>query len=86
MKFKNKVRSILVAAGLMAAVSLGVGSGAAAGAPSETKPASATHASKVDNSEYVGSEVCLTCHQDQDRRFKNTVMGKIFAHPRTDLE
>src|SRR5215471_12750957 len=26
---------------------------------------------------YAGSEVCITCHEDQDRRFKNTVMGKV---------
>src|SRR5579859_6824424 len=26
--------------------------------------------------DYVGSETCITCHQDQDRRFKNTPMGR----------
>ena len=36
--------------------------------------------------DYVGSETCITCHQDQDHRFKNTPMGKALAHPRTPLE
>ena len=36
--------------------------------------------------DYVGSETCVTCHQDQERRFKNTPMGKAFAHPRTSDE
>ena len=36
--------------------------------------------------DYVGSETCITCHEDQHRRFKNTVMGRIFAHPRTAAE
>jgi DmsE family decaheme c-type cytochrome len=36
--------------------------------------------------DYVGSEACIACHQDQDRRYKTTVMGKIMARPRTPLE
>src|SRR5881296_1651451 len=32
---------------------------------------------------YVGSDTCTTCHEDEGRRFNNTVMGKAFAHPRT---
>ena len=36
--------------------------------------------------DYVGTEVCLNCHEDQQRRFKNTVMGKVMAHPRTPWE
>ena len=35
---------------------------------------------------YVGTETCVGCHTDQQRRFKNTIMGKIFAHPRTESE
>src|SRR5512141_2408619 len=34
------------------------------------------------SSNYVGDEVCITCHEDQVKRFKNTVMGKAFANPR----
>lgn len=36
--------------------------------------------------DYVGSETCITCHEDEERRFKNTIMGKIMAHPRNSLE
>jgi len=36
--------------------------------------------------DYVGSETCITCHQDQERRFKNTAMGRAFAHPHTPDE
>lgn len=36
--------------------------------------------------QYVGSETCVGCHEDQQKRFKNTVMGKVFAHPRSDME
>src|SRR5215467_5364909 len=35
------------------------------------------------NSDYVGSDVCIGCHDDQNRRFKNTAMGKAFANPHT---
>lgn len=37
-------------------------------------------------SAYVGSDACTTCHEDEARRFNNTVMGKAFAHPRTSAE
>ena len=35
------------------------------------------------SSDYVGSDVCIGCHDDQNRRFKNTAMGKAFANPHT---
>ncbi len=35
------------------------------------------------NSDYVGSDVCVGCHEDQNKRFNNTVMGKAFANPHT---
>ena len=38
------------------------------------------------NGDYVGSEACLACHEDQQRRFKNTIMGKVMARPRTAEE
>ena len=39
------------------------------------------------NGDYVGSEVCLTCHEDQNRRFRNTVMGKVMlGNPHTPEE
>jgi len=33
--------------------------------------------------DYVGSDTCTSCHQDQSRRFNRTAMGKAMAHPRT---
>jgi DmsE family decaheme c-type cytochrome len=58
-----------------------------AGAQSSTppKPAAATAAPSVSG-DYVGSDVCIGCHEDQDRRMKNTVMGKVFAHPKSANE
>ena len=35
------------------------------------------------DSDYVGSDNCAKCHQDQSKRFNNTPMGKAMAHPRT---
>ena len=58
---------------------------------SQDKTASAAPGAKAPPSanadgDYVGTEVCITCHEDQNHRFKNTVMGKIMARPRTPLE
>src|SRR5689334_10391226 len=56
---------------------------AAAPAPSTTQSnASAT----LPSGDYVGREVCVTCHADQDRRLKKTGMGQAFEHPKTDAE
>ncbi|MGI9102506.1 MAG: DmsE family decaheme c-type cytochrome [Terriglobales bacterium] len=33
--------------------------------------------------EFVGTDTCISCHEEQSKRFQNTVMGKVFAHPRT---
>jgi DmsE family decaheme c-type cytochrome len=38
------------------------------------------------NSDYVGSDVCIGCHDDQNRRIKNTAMGRAFANPHTAEE
>lgn len=45
----------------------------------ESQPAGAS-------GDYVGSDMCITCHSDQGEHFQKTVMGRAFAHPRTDLE
>jgi len=36
----------------------------------------AAAAKKGGDGDYVGSETCITCHEDQNRRFKATPMGK----------
>lgn len=61
-------------------------------ANSEAKPAPAQEQAKPAapsgaDGDYVGSETCITCHQDQEHRFKNTIMGKVMlGNPRTPLE
>jgi len=37
-------------------------------------------------SDYVGSEVCVACHEAEGKHFQATVMGKAFAHPKNDNE
>ncbi len=66
------------------------GSGTPAGVPAvhavpEAGGAS-PRASGQGDGDYVGSDTCIACHEDQNRRFKNTTMGKIMARPRTPLE
>lgn len=36
--------------------------------------------------DYVGSEVCVTCHADQEKSFVHTIMGNAMAHAKTPLE
>ena len=50
---------------------------------------SITFTSEVANAaggDYVGSDVCTTCHEAEGKHFQATVMGKAFAHPKNDNE
>jgi DmsE family decaheme c-type cytochrome len=64
----------------------------AAGAPRDDKAGAAQDQAKAaapsgSDGDYAGSDVCVTCHQDQERRFKNTTMGKVMlGNPRSALE
>jgi predicted CXXCH cytochrome family protein len=40
--------------------------------PAEAKP----------EGDYVGSEVCVTCHAEQQKSFAHTIMGNAMAHPK----
>ena len=72
--------------------------GSMAGARPDDKPAPPSDSTRVSppanpqkgpgggDGDYVGSETCIACHADQERRFKDTVMGKAMAHPRTPEE
>jgi cytochrome c5 len=51
-----------------------------------SQPSNPQKGSGGGDGNYVGSETCITCHADQERRFKDTVMGKAMAHPRTPEE
>jgi len=55
-------------------------------AASEAPSAASKAPAQGSSTDYVGDQTCLGCHEDQQRRFKNTIMGKIYARPRTELE
>jgi len=62
--------------GLTAGVKAGLPSHANGESPVAQEQAAPARAKSADGG-YVGSQVCITCHEDQNRRFKNTVMGKV---------
>jgi len=86
-KWKLPWLAVVLLLPLLLAAPLPAQSGATGQDPKPEKSAATPSAPKsADASDYVGNETCITCHDDQQRRFKNTVMGKIMAHPRTPLE
>jgi len=55
--------------------------------PTPSQEKAKTLPPKGPDGDYVGSETCITCHDDQNRRFKNTVMGKaMLGNPHTPEE
>src|ERR1043165_2370386 len=79
-KFRDHKRFVIcVAAGALAVLVM-AGVSIAAELPQQAAPAP-----KI-NGDYVGNDTCITCHEDQNKRFKNTVMGKAFATPHTAAE
>ena len=57
----------------------------------QAKPATpapqATPAAAPAAGDYVGSDTCISCHDEQHKRIQNTPMGRILlGHPRNDLE
>lgn len=54
--------------------------------PGESQAASSATVPQAQG-EYVGSEVCGSCHQESFQSWKDTAMGKAFLdHPQTDSE
>jgi hypothetical protein len=52
-----------------------------------TSPAQQTKTTNTKaDGDYVGSDTCVTCHEDQGRRFNRTAMGKAMAHPHSPDE
>jgi len=49
-------------------------------------PEEKTASGSKPDGDYVGSDTCKSCHEEQFRRFRNTPMGKAFAHPHTPDE
>ena len=46
----------------------------------QSKPApqhAAATKTAADADQYVGSDTCITCHEDEGKRFNKTTMGKI---------
>jgi predicted CXXCH cytochrome family protein len=53
-------------------------------APTEKTPA---NSSSAPASDYVGGEVCVTCHTEQQKTFEHTIMGNsMMLHPKTSQE
>src|SRR6266496_3007000 len=78
-EMRVRTKSILL---LMAAVFLILVGGMQAQSAGADK-APTPGAKAATSGDYVGTETCIGCHEDQQKRFKNTVMGKVFARPRT---
>jgi len=67
---------------LLVPVLISVFSGRISGEEKKAGPA----ASPAASGDYVGSEVCTSCHETEGKHFQATVMGKAFAHPKNDNE
>jgi DmsE family decaheme c-type cytochrome len=72
MRFRTAALLIIVAALALSA-----------NAAQDKAKAAMPSAQGTDAGDYVGSDICISCHDDQNRRMKNTVMGKAFAKPHT---
>jgi DmsE family decaheme c-type cytochrome len=67
-------------------VGLAPGAWAQGGPKAGAPPAPGAEKASKSTGDYVGSDTCLTCHEEQAKHFRNTVMGRIFANPRTAAE
>jgi DmsE family decaheme c-type cytochrome len=76
-KIQNHKRIAIAVAAVALVMLVVTGVSAARELPQKAAPTVAV------TGDYVGSDVCIGCHDDQNKRFKNTVMGKAFAKPHT---
>jgi len=82
---------ILRRTALLLSITCFAGVAAAQAAPSEPSGAKAEAPAREaqaktptqPDGDYVGSEVCATCHAEQQKSFVHTVMGNAMAHPKT---
>lgn len=44
---------------------------------------SSTLSTTKPDGDYVGSEVCATCHAEQEKKFVHTIMGNAMAHSKS---
>src|SRR6476469_6279553 len=64
---------------------------AASGAEENKPPATADRSHAAQSSakpdgNYVGTDVCVTCHAEQQKSFVHTIMGNAMAHAKTDAD
>jgi DmsE family decaheme c-type cytochrome len=49
-------------------------------------PSPPTHTATKPDGDYLGSDVCVTCHTEQQKSFVHTIMGNAMAHPKSALD
>jgi predicted CXXCH cytochrome family protein len=54
--------------------------------PSATGPSATEPATTKADGDYVGSDVCVTCHAEQQKSFVHTIMGNAMGHATSGLE
>ena len=88
MKPRRSFRRILFVFALASAVAITVSRSAAQdnSKPADTELSSAAQPADKPEGDYVGAEVCVTCHADQEKSFVHTIMGNAMAHAKTPLE
>src|SRR5690349_14436784 len=88
MKPTNSFRQILFVFALAGATAITVSPSIAQdnAKPTAEPSSSATQSAAKPDGDYVGQEVCVTCHADQQKSFVHTIMGNAMAHPKTELE
>ena len=73
--------------GFLVFVVLAACAGIAAQSGPENKQSDRTQASAAKpDGDYVGSDVCVTCHADQQKSFIHTPMGNAMAHPKSSQD
>src|SRR5437762_9470536 len=83
MKSTNSFRRILFVFALAGAAAMTVWPSTAQenSKPTAAEPSSsAAQLAGKPEGDYVGSEVCVTCHADQQKSFVHTIMGNALAH------
>jgi DmsE family decaheme c-type cytochrome len=51
--------------------------------PTAANPSSPAQSAMKPDGDYVGPEVCATCHAEQEKKFVHTIMGNAMAHSKS---
>src|SRR6266542_1498030 len=73
--FPTRLFKLVTLGGCILAAVLSVGSSSFS--QSVTKSAAAPSSTRIVSDEYVGSEACKDCHEDQFKNFSHTVHAKL---------